>query len=455
MRSERLGLIAPHPPVIVREVGGPRADVTFATRDALSVAARMLLSFAADTVVVISPHAPGMSDAFAVDGTERVSGDLSAFGAPRVALSYPTDVELASAILERLDRAGLPAADRAAFPHLKPGVLDHGVVVPLSFLLPDRPCPVVILSPSHLPLDSHLALGRSVAAAADALGRRVAMVASGDCSHRLSHDGPYPFSAHGPQLDSTIRGHVAASDLAAMAGMNPTMVEEGGECGVRSFVTLGGFLGEGVFCRELAYEAPWGVGYLTAVAGDPAWFDGRANAAEATRPDGVAEDALVALARAAILAKVREGVTLGPAPFDDPELPDRAGTFVSLHIDGELRGCMGTIVPHEDDLAAEVVRNAVEAATRDPRFPPLTPEELGSLEVKVDVLGPSEVCTFADLDPREYGVVVTSGWRRGLLLPDLEGVDTSEKQVVIALRKAGIDPGEDYTLERFRVTRHG
>ena len=168
-------------------------------------------------------------------------------------------------------------------------------------------------------------------------------------------------------------------------------------------------------------------------------------------------DALVGLARDAIEAFVREDKVLDPDKLQVPG-PDRAGVFVSLHRgDGSLRGCIGTIQPTRDRIEEEIVGNAISAATRDPRFFPLTPEELDDLDVSVDVLGPPEaVDGLEDLDPKDYGLIVQCGdGRKALLLPDLEGVETPEQQLDITCRKGGIDSIRDqYQLFRFRVERH-
>jgi len=167
------------------------------------------------------------------------------------------------------------------------------------------------------------------------------------------------------------------------------------------------------------------------------------------------EHPLVQLARRAIEAWVREGRVIEPPEALTPEMAERAGTFVSLHHHGQLRGCIGTIEPIQDNVAREVIMNAVSAATRDPRFPPLRPEELANLEVKVDVLTPPEpVSGPEELDPKRYGVIVQRDRRRGLLLPDLEGVDTVAYQIDIARRKAGIGPDEPVQLYRFEVKRY-
>ncbi|MCD6540420.1 AmmeMemoRadiSam system protein A [Candidatus Bipolaricaulota bacterium] len=166
------------------------------------------------------------------------------------------------------------------------------------------------------------------------------------------------------------------------------------------------------------------------------------------------KDPLVELARRAIEAFVRERRVLEPPKQVPPELSRRAGVFVSLKKDGMLRGCIGTYLPTKENLAAEIIANAIKAATEDPRFPPVRPEELPRLQVSVDVLSPPEPCTEADLDPKRYGVIVEKGWRLGLLLPDLEGVDTVEEQLRIAKMKAGIAPDEPCKIYRFTVERH-
>ena len=166
---------------------------------------------------------------------------------------------------------------------------------------------------------------------------------------------------------------------------------------------------------------------------------------------------LVQLAKDTIENYVRRGKTIQPPEELTPEMEKLAGSFVSIHKHGRLRGCIGTIEPTQDNVAREVIQNAISAATRDPRFPPIMPDELADLDIKVDVLGePEPVDGLEELDPRRYGVIVKSARdrRRGLLLPDLEGVDTVEYQVDVARRKAGIRPDEAIELYRFEVVRY-
>ena len=175
---------------------------------------------------------------------------------------------------------------------------------------------------------------------------------------------------------------------------------------------------------------------------------------DASRED---KDPLVALARKAIEAYIKDHEVIEPPPPAKGG-PGRAGAFVSLHLpDGSLRGCIGTIEPYQESVEEEIVANAISAATADPRFYPLTAEELSGLDISVDVLGlAEEVKDVGELDPKRYGIIVrTLDGRQALLLPDLEGVDTVDQQLRITCRKGNIDPDTDqYLMFRFEVERH-
>jgi AmmeMemoRadiSam system protein A len=168
------------------------------------------------------------------------------------------------------------------------------------------------------------------------------------------------------------------------------------------------------------------------------------------------EISLPALARHAVETFVRSGKVLRPPRSAQSLLTTCATCFVSLKtLNGELRGCIGTIEPARDTLAQEIIANAISAANNDPRFDPVRPEELSNLRYSVDVLFPPEETVMKDLDPSMYGVIVEdeSGSRRGLLLPDIPGIDNAQQQVEIAARKAGIRHDEPVRLYRFKVER--
>lgn len=162
---------------------------------------------------------------------------------------------------------------------------------------------------------------------------------------------------------------------------------------------------------------------------------------------------VVKLAKETVESYVREGKIPKPRELT-PEMKDRAGVFVSLHKHGELRGCIGTFEPTKNNVAEEIIANAISSSTSDPRFPPVTASELDDLEYSVDILTePEPVEDTSQLDPKEYGVIVESGHKKGLLLPDLEGVDSVEEQIAICRLKAGISATEPVNLYRFQVRR--
>ncbi len=163
---------------------------------------------------------------------------------------------------------------------------------------------------------------------------------------------------------------------------------------------------------------------------------------------------LVKLAKKTVEAYIKEGRVFKPQKLT-LQMKERAGTFVSIHKLGELRGCIGTIEPRKSNVAEEIILNAISSATRDPRFLPITPDELKDLENSVDVLTtPQPVKSKKQLDPKRYGVIVEAGWRKGLLLPDLGGVDTVNEQLDICRQKAGIGAKEPVKLYRFEVRRY-
>ena len=214
----------------------------------------------------------------------------------------------------------------------------------------------------------------------------------------------------------------------------------------------------------LSHEGTFGVGYAIALFPVTGRDDSRCyekdyllakNDRLATRK--ASEDPWVKLARRSLETYVKTSQRLISLPEDLPTemTTQQAGAFVSLHKNGQLRGCIGTIAPTCENLAWEIVQNAISACSRDPRFSPVRPNELDELEYSVDVLGaPEPVDSPAALDPKTYGVIVSCGGRRGLLLPDLDGVDSVEAQLSIALQKGGIRENEPYKIERFKVVRH-
>lgn len=455
-------VLTPHPPVLLPEVGRGREREIAATGRAMAEAAEEVARWAPDVLIVSSPHTILYGDYFHISPGSGAAGSMAAFGAPQVRLEVAYDDPLRREIIRRAEQAGLQAGTLGQ----RDPDLDHGVLIPLYFLRKAGVrCPIVRMGLSGFSALDHYRLGQCVAEAADALGRRAVFVASGDLSHKLKADGPYGFAPEGPVFDEAVTNTMASGNFLEFLTMDPSLCERAAECGLRSFQIMAGALdGLAVRSRLLSHEGTFGVGYGVALFPVTGRDDTRryAAACEEFRKKRLAdrragEDSWVRLARLSLESRVRRGILLRTLPEDLPaELTGRAaGAFVSLHKDGRLRGCIGTVTPTEENLAWEIVRNAVSAGTRDPRFPPVRPDELDELEYSVDVLGqPEPVESAAGLDPKIYGVIVSCGRKRGLLLPDLDGVDTVAEQIDIARRKGGIREEEPYTLQRFKVVRH-
>jgi MEMO1 family protein len=245
---------------------------------------------------------------------------------------------------------------------------------------------------------------------------------------------------------------------------DPELLEKAEECGHRSFVIMAGALDrQALRPVSLSHEAPFGVGYglveYFVEGADPsrAYRDlFLAKQALLVRQKRASEDAYVRLARDAVEAYARTGRTITSNQLLPEEmLRNKAGVFVSIHENGELRGCIGTTSPLQSSIAEEIIHNAISACSSDPRFSPVLATELPFLSISVDVLDPyEEIASVKELDPKRYGVIVERGSRRGLLLPNLEGVTSVAQQVSIAKRKAGISEEDAVTLYRFEVERH-
>ncbi len=454
-------IMVPHPPLIVPQVGKGSEGQIAGTIAAYEEAARALAALRPETVVVASPHATIYSDYFHVSPGRSARGSFARFRAPEVKFREEYDTELVACLEKLARKRGFPAGTAGE----REPQLDHGTMVPLYFLrkyLSDFR--LVRVGLSLLPLTEHYRLGMLLREAVEETGRRAVFVASGDLSHKLRAEGPYGFAPEGPVYDERVMDVCARAAFGELFDFDEDFCEKAAECGHRSFVIMAGaFDGVGVTARRLSHEDVTGVGYGVCTFRPGEADEGRrflaayeARETERLARTAAGEDPYVRLARASLETWVRTGKTMAVPEELPPELlRRRAGAFVSVHKQGRLRGCIGTIGPTEPSLALEIVRNAVSAAARDPRFEPIRPEELPWLEISVDVLGEAEkISSEAELDVKRYGVIVSCGSRRGLLLPDLEGVDTVEEQVAIARQKAGIRPEERVSLQRFEVVRH-
>ncbi|MCR4842850.1 MAG: AmmeMemoRadiSam system protein A [Eubacterium sp.] len=454
--------MVPHPPLIVPEVGRGGEVVIQKTTESYHRVTSEIAALKPELVIVTSPHAPSYRDWFAISGGETATGSFANFSAPQVKIEAVYDREFTKHLTDVCSREGFPAG---AMPSGNE-TLDHGTMIPLYFLNQHyTDYRLVRIGLAGFPLQDHYRLGALIKKAVEDLDRRAVFIASGDLSHTLKEDGPYGLSKEGPVYDERIMADMGSGNLRALTDYDEDFLDAASECGHRSFTIMAGAMsGQSVSARALSHEGVTGVGYGictfypldsdTSESFDEL-FSRRVE--EDNRKRSAAEDEYITLARQSMETYVKTGRRMAmPHTLPEEMYSTQAGAFVSLKINGRLRGCIGTIGPVQDNLALEIIENAVSACSRDPRFVPVKAAELPYITVSVDVLGESEIIDSEDmLDVRNYGVIVTKGNRRGLLLPNLEGVDTVRMQVDIAKEKAGIPTSDkDVELRRFKVVRH-
>lgn len=453
--------MVPHPPLIIPEIGKGEEKKIQDTIDAYHEVGRRIGALRPDTIVLISPHQIMYADYFHISPGKSGKGDFGQFRAGQVEMKVTYDTEFAENLGKLAEAGEIPAGTLGE----RDRRLDHGTMVPLYFVNPYwTGYKLVRVGLSGLALTMHYELGQRIKETAEVLGRNTVVIASGDLSHRLSAAGPYGYKEEGPEYDRRIMDVMGSGDFGKLLEFPEDFCEKAGECGHRSFTMMAGALDRtGVRAERLSYEGPFGVGYgicAYEICGKDLTrnLKDRYEEKEKRRimEQRAKEDAYVQLARRTVEEYVRTGRRIAvPEGLPKEMYENRAGVFVSIKKEGRLRGCIGTIQAVRGSIAEEIIENAVSASSKDPRFSPIEPKELDTLSISVDVLGDTEEIESSDqLDVRRYGVVVTKGYRRGLLLPNLDGVDTVEEQIAIAKQKAGIKEQEEVRLERFEVIRH-
>ena len=373
-----------------------------------------------DTCVIMGPSHTGAGAPFSIltEGTWRTPlGNVE------------IDSELAKAILANCSHL---KEDRLA--HLQ----EHSIEVQLPFIQYFRPdIKFVPITLSHANASIYRNIGVAIAKAIKDTGKEVVIVASGDMNHYESQKITHTKDR---QAIESILKLEAGELLERVREFNISMCGYGtAACLIYAAKEMGPVKTELVKYQtsgDVTHDFEAVVGYAGIIF------------------KGLKESPQVKLARETVESYVKRGEVPHPKNIP-PEMKGKAGVFVSLHKGDELRGCIGTIEPDEPNIAQEIIRNAVQSSTQDPRFSPVTPEELPDLIYSVDVLTePEPVKSEKDLDPKKYGAIVEAGWRRGLLLPDLEVVDTVKHQLEICRMKAGIGMEEPVKLYRFEVKRY-
>lgn len=449
--------IAPHPPIIIPEIGRGEEKKIASTSKALKTISKEVKQIEPETIIIITPHAKMHRGAVTINTAPVIEGSMAQFGCPDLRFSAKNDERIVKEIIKKCKKTGFPCAAIDMN-------LDHGSFVPLYFISSE------FLNFSLV----HINYGIMLSAMLEEFGSilsdiieekkcKSVFIASGDLSHRLLSTGPYGFAPEGPKFDKEFVRIIEKGSISEFADIPPLLTERAGECGLNSFLILSGLLSCYEYSQELlSYEGPFGVGYGVARFKVESIRQTEDEDLELVfkekkkfiLPDSQTKDPYINLARRSIIYYLKHNKFLKSKNTEGIQ-SGKAGVFVCLKKKGELRGCIGTILPTKSRISEEIIKNAVSAALNDPRFPPVDLSEMDKIVCSVDILAePEEIKSISDLDVKRFGVIVSSGSRTGLLLPNLEGIDSAGMQVAIALQKGRISPEEPYRMYRFEVIRH-
>lgn len=447
--------MVPHPPMIIPEVGRGSENQIIDTIESYNEIAKEISEINPETIIISSPHAPTYTDFFHISNGNNITGDLSNFNAPNISFNEELDTELIDEIEKISNKYKFPAGRG------KDTNLDHASMVPLYFIRKYLPkCKIIVLGFSFLPLIDNYRMGMIIKEAIDNLNRKVVYIASGDLSHKLQEDGPYGFIEEGPLYDKRIMDVCFNTRFNELLEFNESFLEKASECGHRSFTIMAGLYDSlNVESKFYSHEDITGVGYgiisfTPKDKNDNRSFYKQYLSKEKDRVISI--DEYVNLAKKAINEYIKNNIVI-EIPYNASKelLTEQAGVFVTIHKFGQLRGCIGTFLPITNNIAEEIIRNAIEACSNDPRFNKVEENELDYLEIHVDILStPEDIDNKNLLNPKKYGVIVTSNYKRGLLLPDIEGINDIDTQISIAKKKANITDDEEIKLQRFEVIRH-
>lgn len=458
----------PHPPIIIQEIGMGEEKKAQKTIEGCESLAKDIKAKSPTTIILITPHGPLFSDAISISFQDELEGDFKNFNNKSLSFKYKNNLQLVRKILDKSYEQNIMIAkidEEFAKDYDISLKLDHGTLVPLYFVEKEyKDFRLIHITYGLLPSIDLYRFGKIIQEVVLESEENVVLIASGDLSHKLSNEGPYPYSPYGEQFDKKIVELLGKGDFKSIGSFDLDFSQRAGECGLRSLIILAGFLDKFKIKSEvLSYEGPFGVGYCNAKflvlekdEENNIYEDLITLKKERIENIREKEDEYVSLARKSLEYYIEHRRKMKPPKYISKEmLNTRKGVFVTIKKDRMLRGCIGTIEPTQENLAEEIIQNAISAGIRDPRFETVAKEELPSLEYSVDILNsPEPISSIKELDVKKYGVIVTKGFRKGLLLPNLEGIETPEEQIRIALKKAEIREDEDYKLERFEVTRH-
>lgn len=478
--SVRSAIVVPHPPMIIPMIGHGDERKIETTLESYRLAAKYIKETSPDIVVILTASDDKVRDFFQIYPGSEAFGDFEEFGAKSLKINVNYNAEFIHALCEEAKHMEFPA--KASY-SINPK-LDYKSLVPIYFLkevygrigFPN----IVRINTANLPEADHYRMGMLIRDTANLLGFKVSIIASADFSGKINPDSPSGYSPDGKQYDVAIGDILETSDFSKLFDFSKSFTNKAGATDHNVLLTMAGcFDRMKIQSAKASYEDTLGVGYgvflhmLSGKDDDRNYLEqyyekiseeellieqqNREEEEKESVKETKNDDFYIKLAKFAVETYVSNG-RLPKVPLNIPiDMMDRrAGVFVSIFENGLLRGCIGTITPESDSVAQEIISNAALASTSDKRFNPVHASEFKNLSYVVDVVTNLEKIKYpSELDIDKYGLVVTRGLKKGVLLPRTEGIRTVSDQIKIAKERAGIKFSEDVILHRFEVEHHG
>ena len=449
-----LGAVVPHTPFMIPEISREKASKAKNTQEALNSLAVKLSKVNPDVLIFITPQLDTQSDmesrAIGINCAPSLNGNLRQFKDTTIQYEYNNDFILAHYIISLCRQIGFPVIVTDRY-NQKP--LEYSVVAPLYFLASKLKNKFLInIRVASFDAAFHYQLGQVIAKTIESCGQKVAVIASGDLAHNLS-EKKENYDPAAKEFDKSIINCLKEVNFDKFSNIPSDIIDKSGEFGYLPIATLLGIFKDTKSKFDLlSYEAPFGLGYMVGVlqpAGTQPLSLGMYDMPKSKVKVSVKN--LADLARKAVETYIttKEMINVHEMSLKE-ERAQKSGVFVTINSKNNLRGCVGTIRAYHENIIEETIQNSISAAVRDKRFAPISKEEFQSLSYAVNIIDEPEVVTdMEEMDPLKYGLIVSNGYRQGILLPNIEGIRTIEEQLGNAMIKADIIQGEPVWLYKF------
>ncbi len=457
--------LMPHAPILIPEIGENQIKNIKNTFDACHQVASDIAKQAPDTIIMITPQNTVFNDTIAMSSDDVIYGNFETFGNAQIGMERKINKEITDKIAFLANENKIPTVrinKNSAKVYGASVEIDHGTMVPLYFINQKyKTFNIVNITYGSLTKLELYRFGMIIKKAVQDSKTNTVLIASGDFSHCLNSDETSSYDEGQENLDKVLIKLLENGEVTEIFNIDNSVRGSENACGLKScYIMLGALSEYNIRGKLLSYEAPFGGGYGVMMIEREEKASNIVDQVYKTLEEAYErkqnhDNPFIRLARQAI-AYYHENseYMMIPDYVTEDMLNSRQGVFVSIKKQGKLRGCIGTINPTTDNVASEIIKNSVYAAFEDPRFMPVKKDEMAEVIITVDLLTKPEQTIKESLDIKRYGIVVRSGEKSGIILPNIKDIESVDEQIDVAMRKAGILDDEEYKIYRFEVIRH-